>query len=313
MSRLSSAPGRVNLLGEHVDHQGGTVLPVAIHLRTTVRYTPGEAWEFASDGHEPLGPWERYVRAVVEEVGEAGEPGRLEITSTVPEGAGLASSAALEVAVAGAISDLPSLELAQLCRRAENKRVGVPCGLMDQVAAACAIARHALVLDCESETFFHMPLPEMEMLLFDTGVRRGLRDTAYAERVEEAGTPGTPAAQHVAEERARVDRAIECLDKGDAQGLGALLWECHASLRDLYRCSFSDADDLVERLRLTPGVYGARLVGAGWGGCVLALVERGTRLQGSTVIVSDDGLSVQAVPSTGSPARNPLPGKDLQP
>lgn len=294
MSRLSSAPGRVNLLGEHVDHQGGTVLPVAIHLRTTVRYAPGEAWEITSEGHEPSGAWERYVRAVIEELGEAPEPpcpGRLEISSTLPEGAGLASSAALEVAVAGALSDLPPLELARLCRRAENTRVGVPCGLMDQVAAACAIARHAVVLDCESETFFHLPLPEMEMLLFDTGVRRNLAETPYADRVREASTPGTPAARHVAEERARVDRAIECLDKGDAAGLGALMYECHASLRDLYRCSCPEADDLVERLALTPGVLGARLVGAGFGGSVLALVSRGTRLQGSTVLVSDDGLA----------------------
>jgi galactokinase len=294
VSRVSSAPGRVNLLGEHVDHQGGVVLPVAIHLRTTVKYTPGEAWEISSEGHEPGGPWERYVRAVIEKMGEAAEPGRLEITSTVPEGAGLASSAALEVAVAGAlVPDLPSLELAQLCRRAENEGVGVPCGLMDQVASACAIARHALVLDCGTETFFHLPLPEMEMLLFDTGVRRSLADTAYADRAREAMTPGTPAARHVAEERARVDRAIECLDKGDAKGLGALMVECHASLRDLYRCSFDEADELVARLSVTPGVLGARLVGAGWGGCVLAVVERATRLEGSTVVVSDDGLSVR--------------------
>lgn len=296
MSRLSSAPGRVNLLGEHVDHQGGTVLPVAIHLRTTVRHTPGDAWEIESEGHEKGGPWERYVRAILDLLGEVPEPpsrGRLEITSTVPEGAGLASSAALEVAVAGALSDLPSLELAQLCRRAENERVGVPCGLMDQVAAACAIARHALVLDCSTETFFHLPLPEMEMLLFDTGVRRGLGDTPYAERVQEAATPGTPAARHVDEERARVDRAIECLDNGDAAGLGALMYECHASLKDLYRCSFDEADELVARLAVTPGVLGARLVGAGWGGCVLAIVERATRLQGGTVVVSDDGLTVR--------------------
>jgi galactokinase len=292
MTRTASAPGRVNLLGEHVDHQGGTVLPVAIHLRTTVRYSPGETWDLVSDGHEPGGAWERYVRAVIEELGEAGEPGRLEISSTLPEGAGLASSAALEVAVAGAIADLPSLELAQLCRRAENARVGVPCGLMDQVASACAIARHAVVLDCSTETFFHLPLPEMEMLLFDTGVRRNLRDTAYAERVEEAATPGTAAARHVEEERSRVDRAIECLDEGDARGLGALMYQCHDSLKTLYRCSFEEADDLVGRLSATPGVLGARLVGAGWGGSVLAIVDRGTRLKGSTVVVSDDGLTL---------------------
>jgi galactokinase len=298
MSRLASAPGRVNLLGEHVDHQGGTVLPVAVHLRTKVSYEPGEAWEISSDGHEQGGAWERYVRAVIGELGEAPEPpcpGRLGIASTVPEGAGLASSAALEVAVAGALApDMPSLEVAQLCRRAENARVGVPCGLMDQVASACAIAGHAVVLDCGSETFFHLRLPEMEMLLFDTGVRRTLSDSPYAERAAEAATPGTPAARHVAEERARVDKAIECLDNGDARGLGGLMWECHASLRDLYRCSFEAADVLVERLRRTPGVYGARLVGGGWGGCVLALVEPQTRLEGSALLLSDDGLSVTA-------------------
>jgi galactokinase len=296
MSRLASAPGRVNLLGEHVDHQGGTVLPVAIHFRTNVRYTPGETWEITSDGHEPGGGWERYVRAVIGELGEAGEPpcpGRLEIASTVPEGAGLASSAALEVAVGGALApDMPSLELARLCRRAENAGAGVPCGLMDQVASACAIAGHAIVLDCGSETFFHLPLPEMEMLLFDTGVRRALSDSPYGERAAGAATQGTLAARHVAEERARVDKAIECLDRGDARGLGALLWECHASLRDLYRCSFGAADALVERLMGAPGVFGARLVGGGWGGCVLALVEPQTRLEGSTLLLSDDGLSV---------------------
>ncbi|HEX5136741.1 MAG TPA: galactokinase family protein [Planctomycetota bacterium] len=294
MTRHASAPGRVNLLGEHVDHQGGTVLPVAIHMRTTVTYAPAEAWDIASEGHEPGGAWERYVRAVIGEVGEAAEPGRLGIRSTLPEGAGLASSAALEVAVAGALApDMPSLELARLCRRAENGGGGVPCGLMDQVASACAIAGHAVVLDCDSETFFHLPLPELDMLLFDTGVRRSLADSAYAERAQEAATPGTPAARHVDEERARVDRAISCLDKGDARGLGTLMWECHASLRDLYRCSFGAADALVERLLGVPGVFGARLVGAGWGGAVLALVEPGTRLEGGTLLLSDDGLSVR--------------------
>ena len=149
-----------------------------------------------------------------------------------------------------------------------------------------------IVLDCGSETFFHVPLPEMEMLLFDTGVRRSLGDTEYADRVREASTPGTPAARHVEEERARVDRAIECLDTGDAKGLGTLLWKCHASLRDLYRCSFAAADRLVEHLMGVPGVYGARLVGGGFGGCVLALVEPQTRLEGGTLLLSDDGLSV---------------------
>jgi galactokinase len=301
VSRLASAPGRVNLLGEHVDHQGGVVLPVAIHLRTTVRYTPGEAWELHSEGHEEGGAWERYARAVVEVLGEGPEPprpGRLEIASTLPEAAGLGSSAALEVAIGGALAEeMPSLELARLCRRAENEKVGVPCGLMDQVAAACAIAGHVIVLDCADETFFHVPLPEAELLLFDTGDRRELSGTPYADRVAEARTPGSAAARHVEGERARVERAVGCLERGDAEGLGALMYQCHASLRDLYRCSFPAADDLVARLRETPGVLGARLAGAGWGGSVLALVEPGVRLEGALLLLSDDGLSVR---STGS-------------
>jgi len=295
MTRVASAPGRVNLLGEHVDHQGGTVLPVAVHLRTTVRYEPGERWEIRSEDHEEGGAWERYVRGVIEVLEEAGaapRPGRLEISSAIPEGAGLSSSAALEVAVAGALSDVPPLDLARLCRKAENEKVGVPCGLMDQMASACAIGGHVLVLDCAEETFFHLPLPDAELLLFDTGERRALTDTPYAERVEEARTPGTAAAEHVANERVRVAQAIRCLDEGDARGLGRLMYECHASLRDLYRCSCPAADDLVAGLARTPGVFGARLVGAGWGGAVLALVDRGVRLEGSRLLIPDDGLSV---------------------
>lgn len=295
MTRIASAPGRVNLLGEHVDHQGGTVLPVAVHLRTTVRYEPGERWEIRSDEHEEGGGWERYVRGVIDVLAEAGaapRPGRLDISSSIPEGAGLSSSAALEVAVAGALCDVPPLELARLCRKAENEKVGVPCGLMDQVAASCAIAGHVLVLDCADETFFHLPLPDAELLLFDTGERRELGATPYAARVEEARTPATPAAEHVANERTRVERAIRCLEDGDARGLGRLMYECHASLRDLYRCSCPTADGLVAQLERTPGVFGARLVGAGWGGSVLALVDRGTRLEGSLLLIPDDGLSV---------------------
>ncbi len=287
--RIASAPGRVNLLGEHVDHQGGTVLPVAIHMRTTVRYTPGEAWEISSEAHEPGGEWLRYVHAILGGLGGP-TPGRIEISSTLPERKGLASSAALEVAVAGALCDLPPLELAALCQRAEQQAVGVPCGAMDPCVAACAISGHVLVLDCADRTFFHLPLPEADLLLFDSGVERRLEATPYAQRRAEAETPGTPASRHVQEEKRRVERAIGMLDESDLRGLGGLLYECHESLRDLYRCSHPALDALVNELSHTPGVYGARMVGAGWGGCVLALVEPGTRLEGGTHLVSDDGL-----------------------
>jgi len=287
--RIASAPGRVNLLGEHVDHQGGTVLPVAIHMRTTARYTPGESWEFASEGHEPGGEWLRYVHAILGGLGGTA-PGRLEISSTLPEGRGLASSAALEVAVAGALCDLPPLELAALCQRAEQQAVGVPCGPMDQCVAACAISGHVLALDCSDRTFFHLPLPEVDLLLFDSGVGRRLAETPYAERRAEAETPGTPAFLHVEAERRRVERAIAMLDESDVTGLGGLLYDCHESLRDLYRCSHPALDALVSELSDTPGVYGARMIGGGWGGCVLALVEPGTRIEGGTHLLSDDGL-----------------------
>jgi len=297
MTRISSAPGRVNLLGEHVDHQGGTVLPVAINLRTTVTFTPGERWEIASEAHDPGGAWERYVRGVIEVLEEAGHApprGTLAIRSRLPEGRGLASSAALTVAVCGALCDGPPMEIAALCRRAENEKAGVPCGLMDPMAAACAISGHAMALDCADGTFFHVALPPVELLLFDTGVARTLKDTPYAERQAEAATPGTLAARHVDEEKERVARGIELLDRGDLAEFGGLLYESHASLRDLYRCSLPEIDELVARLEVTPGVFGARLTGAGWGGTVLALAEPGTRLQGGRNVVSDDGLTCVA-------------------
>jgi len=291
--RIASTPARVNLLGEHVDHQGGTVLPVAVSLRTAVRYTPGGAWKFVSQAHEDS-DWERYPRGVIELLSEEGhdlEPGLLEIRGNIPEAKGLSSSAALEVAVAGVLlGETSPFDIARLCRRAEREKVGVPCGIMDQAAVACAIAGHAMVLDCLAESFFHLPLPEMELLLFDPDVPRRLRDTEYAARVEEARQPGTPAAQHVADERARVEKAIALLDDGDGESFGRLLSECHVSLRDLFRCSHPLLDELVARLWTTPGVWGARMVGGGWGGCVLAVAEPGTRVDGGLRLVSDDGL-----------------------
>jgi galactokinase len=149
-----------------------------------------------------------------------------------------------------------------------------------------------MVLDCADGTFFHLPLPEVELLLFDPGIERRLEDTPYAERRIEAARGGSGAARHVEGERARVDRGVRLLEEGDAEGFGRLLFESHASLRDLYRCSHPALDAVVEDLARTPGVYGARILGAGWGGCVIALAEKGTRLDGATNLVPDDGLSL---------------------
>jgi galactokinase len=291
--RFASAPGRANLLGEHVDHQGGTVLPVAINLRTHVRYTPGDAWEITSKNHEPDGDWRRYVDGVLEVLREEGiptQPGRLEIASSVPEGKGLASSAALEVAVAGAVTDLPALEVARLCQRAEREKVGVPCGFMDQAVSACALGGNVFALDCSDQTFFHLAFPHAVLLLVDPELPRGVGDTPYAERMEEARTPGTDAHRHVMEEMARVEEGIRRLDKGDLPGFGRLMTESHASLRDLYRCSHPVLDSIVDDIVRVPGIFGARMTGAGWGGCVIALTEPGMELEGAQLLAFDDGL-----------------------
>jgi len=291
--RLASAPARVTLLGEHVDHQGGTVLPVAVNLRTQVSYTPQDVWSFSSEGHEAGGDWIRHVEGVLAILREEEVPlhqGRIAIRSTIPEGKGLSSSAALQVALAGAICDLPALELARLCRRAESEKVGVPCGLMDQATSACAIAANVFALDCASETFFHIPIEGAVLLLVDPDLPRRVAETPYAQRREEAAREGTAAHRHVVEERERVEEGIACLDRDDLKGFGALMTESHASLRDLYRCSHPTLDSIVHEIIRVPGVFGAKLVGAGWGGCVVALAEVGTQLEGTQLLVPDDGL-----------------------
>ena len=295
---VASAPGRVNLLGEHVDHQGGTVLPVAINLRTQVRYTPGDTWEITSEGHEPDGDWRRYVEGVLTVLRQEGietQPGRLEISSTVPEAKGLSSSAALEVAVAGAVTDLPALEVARICQRAEVEQVGVPCGFMDQATAACALGSNIFALDCSDNTFFHLPLPNAVLLFIDPDLPRRVADTPYAERLEEASTPGTDAHRHVVEEMARVEQGITLLDRDDLRGFGRLMTESHCSLRDLYRCSHPVLDDIVESVIAVPGIFGARMTGAGWGGCVVALTEPGVEIEGARMLVPDDGLDRRVI------------------
>jgi len=291
--RVASAPARVNLLGEHVDHQGGTVLPVAINLRTIVNYTPGDAWEITSANHEPDGDWRRYVDGVLDVLREQGvplQPGKLEITSTIPEEKGLSSSAALEVAVAGAVTDLPALEVARICQRAENEKVGVPCGFMDQAVSACALGGNVFALDCSDQSFFHLAFPHAVLLLVDPDLPRRVADTPYAERAEEARTPGTDAHRHVVEEMARVQAGIDRLDHEDLVGFGRLMTESHYSLRDLYRCSHPELDRIVDEITRVPGIFGARMTGAGWGGCVVALTEPGMELEGTQLLAFDDGL-----------------------
>jgi galactokinase len=310
---VAFAPGRVNLIGDHTDYTGGLVLPMAIQLGTTVRLRPGgdrirltsPEQATAADvslrvgdptGLEPV--WARYVAGVVAEV-KPSEGGTGTVETTLPVGAGLASSAALEVAVALALGfrGLP-LELAKACQRAEHRASGVPCGLMDQLTCVSGEAGHALLIDCATNAVEPVALPpECAVVAVDCGQPRGLIDTGYSRRrfeceaassiigplrharPDDLRTIREPTlrrrARHVLTENTRVAAFVERLRSSDPAGAGALMLESHASLRDDFEVSTPALDDLVNDLVSTPGVYGARLTGAGFGGCVVALARPG--------------------------------------
>jgi galactokinase len=330
--RRAFAPGRVNLIGEHTDYMGGLVLPVAVHLGTTVEAFPvGDRVRLRSidepapvdvalDVGDPAAvepPWGRYVAGVVAEVRPTeGVEGM--VSTTLPIGAGLSSSAALEVAVALALGfDGPPLELARACQRAEQRASGVPCGIMDQLASAAGVAGHALLIDCTTEGAVPVPIPDgVQVVAVDSGERRSLEMSAYAERraaceqaeaivgplrsatVEDLAAIADPVvrrrARHVVTENARVLAFEEALHGRDLRTLGELLQESHDSLRDDFEVSTPVLDELVVRVRAVPGVIGARLTGAGFGGCVVVLCEPGTDV-GGWQLQTVDGARVEEV------------------
>jgi galactokinase len=317
--RVASAPARVNLIGEHTDYNGGEVLPIGIDRRTyvAVKRGAGGVTRVASDTHEGVGSfdasrpvksgsWWDYVAGVVHQLSQriVKMPALdIAVVSDVPAGAGLSSSAAIAVASALAISDLLGIplslqETAELAWRGETEFVGMPCGIMDQFASALARERMALHVWCDTAASEHVRCDE-HVLIFDTGVKRGLRSSAFAQRRDECArallalqkaTPGLTQlahatmdevnaapldgllrkrATHVVEENSRVKRAVAALaDTGVIPG--ALLIASHESLRDLYECSAPELDWFVGLATGEPGVRGARLTGAGWGGCAIA-------------------------------------------
>jgi galactokinase len=312
------APGRVNIIGDHTDYTGGLVLPMAIDLGTTVRVERGgttvKLESSGADGPavvdvdvdrpEAVEPaWARYVAGVVAElrpsVGAVGT-----VRTTLPIGAGLSSSAALEVAVALALGfDGSPLQLAQLCQRAEQRASGVPCGIMDQLASAAGVDGALLLIDCRALTVTPYPLrPELAVAAVHSGQDRTLAGSAYADRRAECEAAEREIgalrdatlddvaqlrdralrrrARHVVTENARVAAFARAMETGDAAGAGALMLESHASLRDDFEVSTPVLDALVERLAATPGVWGARLTGGGFGGAVVALTETGVDVGG---------------------------------
>ncbi|MEV0447113.1 galactokinase [Streptomyces sp. NPDC050600] len=325
-----AAPGRVNLIGEYTDFNEGFVLPLALPhtavaavsrrddgvLRLHSADVGGGVVQLDVAALEPLSGasaygWAAYPAGVVWALREAGHPvtgADIHLASTVPTGAGLSSSAALEVVTALALNDLFGLglsrpELAVLAQRAENAFVGVPCGVMDQMASACATEGHALYLDTRDLSYRQVPFDltarGLCLLVVDTRVKHALGDGAYAERRAgcEAGARAlgvralrdVSAAQlsdslarlddetvrryvrHVVSDDDRVERVIALLDAGDPHAVGALLTEGHASLRDDLRVSCPELDLAVEAANAA-GALGARMTGGGFGGSAVVLV-----------------------------------------
>ena len=314
------APGRVNVIGDHTDYTGGLVLPMAIELGTTVTVERGgDVVELVStveteparvplildtpESVEPL--WARYVAGVVAELRpETGASGRVE--TTLPMGAGLSSSAALEVAVALALGfEGSTTALALLCQRAEHRASGVPCGIMDQLTSSAAVAGSLLLIDCRTLAVTPVPFDDdLAVIVVDSGEPRTLASSEYAARreqcaaVEAAIGPLRDAivddaaglepllarrARHVITENQRVLDFVDALGADDPVAAGELMTASHASLRDDFEITTPGLDMLVEHLVATPGVYGARMTGGGFGGSVIALTDPNVEIGGRRV------------------------------
>ena len=325
--RSAFAPGRVNLIGDHTDYTGGFVLPMAIQFGTTVTFDANPNTADAADrvdrivlrsGAEPEAadlslhirnprsvrpPWARYLAGVIAEIKPA-SGGTGSITTTLPIGEGLASSAALEVAFAMALGYGGSPEdLALACQRAERRAVGVPCGVMDQLASVSGVEGHALLIDCSANSVMPVRIPRTcELVAIPSGEPHSLAGSRYADRrneCEKAAALVGPLrsaalvsveaipdpvlrrrARHVVSENQRVIDFVDCLRRGSLSEAGGLMVESHRSLGADFEVSTPALDDLVTELMRTPGVYGARLTGAGFGGSVVALTRPGALTEG---------------------------------
>lgn len=318
MSITARAPGRVVLIGDHTDYTGGLVCAMAIDRWTTVIGTPGSTRIRlqSEDDAESLdlalpirdagsrGPaWGRYVVGVADQLRVAvGFEGR--VSTSIPIGAGLSSSAALELAVALALGfDGTPRELATLCQRAENGATGLPSGILDQMTSACGIEGHALVLDCHSLDIEPVAVPERAEIQVLFVAHRALVGSPYAERVAQcaaaeaiigplrlAPTSAIDSiddaavrrrARHVITENRRVRDLAGALRCDDLRGAGALMTEGHESLRSDYETSTAAMDSAVRFVAGMRGVHGARMTGGGFGGCLVALTEPGIEIPGA--------------------------------
>ena len=326
---VASAPGRVNLIGEHTDTSEGYVLPIAIPRTTRVELgrrddrtarvgsasiDAGEPRSFEVGREVKQGSWIDYVQGTVRALMKAGHAISgfdAWVTSDVPIGAGLSSSAALEVALIRALRDafalgLDDVEIARIGQAAETNFVGAPIGIMDQMAASLGVVDMALFLDTRTLAYEHVPLPpSLEILVIDSGVAHAHANGEYAARRAEVdraayilelrtmrdaydGDPRATSAaiamlappldrraRHVVSENKRVLDAVVALRAGDEVALGALLAASHDSLRDDFEVSVPEVDHLVTLAQADPDVIGARMTGGGFGGSIVALARRG--------------------------------------
>jgi len=318
------APGRVNLIGDHTDYTGGLVLPMAIDRYTDiVGVRGGDRVQLTSfDEPEPVDlplhidrpqdanpAWAKYVAGVVSELpAPLGFAGR--VTTDIPIGAGLSSSAALEVAVALALGCHGTpLEIAQLCQRAENRASGVPSGIMDQLAITSGVRDHALLIDCGDLTVQPVAIPGDVEIVVQFVAHRTLVGSPYADRVAECAAAEaaigplrhatTEAARriddpivrmramHVTSENQRVRDFADAIAAHDLAAAGRLMVESHDSLRLLYDTSTPVMDEAVATVMTIPGVYGARMTGGGFGGCIVAITEPGALTTGWVVRAVD--------------------------
>jgi galactokinase len=336
-SHISRAPGRVNLLGEHVDYNNGMVIPAAINLSTWIAFSLSgtdkstlvaldlEKDEIIFDSKslqaradiegKNLSDWAKYPAGIAWALQKNGLviPGmKAVLSSNVPRGAGLSSSASVEMAFGTAWQalggwNIPPIQLALIGQQAENQYVGMNCGIMDQISAVCGEKDQLLLLDCRSLEYLTLPLPEkVAIVIADTSVRRNLISSAYNKRREsceeavrllQQKIPEITSlrdislqdfnkyadilpeeiqmrARHVVEEMERTTRAIPLLEEGDIKTFGKLMNECHVSLRDLFGVSGPELDLMARIAQTLPGCYGARQTGAGFAGCTVNLVEK---------------------------------------
>jgi len=329
--RVFFSPGRVNLIGEHTDYNGGYVFPCSLSYGTylVIQKNDEEHINFISEnftyatsipleklGEKQESEWVNYPLGVIEQLMKKGlSPVGMDLyfSGNIPNGAGLSSSASVELVTAFALNELYKLgldviELVKLSQKAENEFVGVNCGIMDQFAVGMGKAEHALFLNCETLEYEHIPakLKDYKLVISNTNKRRGLADSKYNERRSECDTAvknlstvkpikylsdlsldeftkiaesvKEPVvrrrAHHVISENARVLEATSALRNGDLEKFGELMNESHNSLRDDYEVTGKELDAMVENARRQKGVLGSRMTGAGFGGCTVSLVHK---------------------------------------